>query len=235
VKPIFATGLPISVFGGQSGLVKLKLLNTSSSKFFGAASLSLYASQDGSVSTDDTEITTITVFNLKLDTGKSKSVKLRFAYPDGLADGRYEIVAQARAGGGISQTESPAAVTIAEPNVDLATTFADGALIDLNPASSQQTATVTVLNAGNVPADGNFEVRLYASTTGTVDDSSQLLATVPARRLKLKAGQSKSIRIRFTAPAALVAGSYDLIAVATSTTQPADANADNDTAVAQTG
>jgi len=215
--------------------VKLKLLNTSSSRFLGAASVSLYASEDGSVSTDDTPVTTLTVFNLKLEPGKANSVKLRFAYPDGLAEGLYEIVAQTRAGGGASQTEGPAAVLIAEPTVDLATAFATGALIDLNPASSQQTATVDVLNAGNVAADGNFQVRLYASTTGTVDDSAQLLATVPARRLKLKPGQSKSIRVRFTAPPALLPGSYELIAVATSSTQPADVNAANDTAVAETG
>jgi uncharacterized membrane protein len=216
-------------------VVKLKLLNASASRFLGAASVSLYASGDGSVSTDDAQLTTLTVFNLKLDSGRSKSVKLRFAYPDTVPDGLYEILAQTHAGGGTSQTDGPAAVAIAAPMVDLATTFADGALIDLNPASSQQTATVSILNVGNIPADGNFQLKLYASTTGSVDDSSLLLATVPARRLKLKPGQSKSFRIRFTAPAVLLPGTYQLIAVATSSTQPGDVNAANDTAVAQTG
>jgi hypothetical protein len=235
VKPVFGSSLPISVFGGQSGLVKLKLVNTSSSRFLGAATLSLYASDDGSVSTDDTEITKVTVFSLKLAPGKSKSVKVRFAYPSGMPDGLYEIVAQTRAGGGASQTDGPAAVAITAPSVDLSTAFADGALIDLDPASSQQTATVTVLNAGNVSADGNFELRLYASSSGAIDDASQLLATVPTRRLVLKPGQSKSIRVRFAAPSALQAGTYDLIAVATASTQPADVNAANNTAVAHTG
>jgi len=235
VKPVFASGLPISVFGGQTGLAKLKLLNTSSNRFLGAATVSLYASADGSVSTDDTLITSVTVFNLKLDPGKSKSVKVRFAYPDTMPDGLYDVVAQVRAGGGASQTEGPAAVAIEAPNVDLSTAFADGDVIALDPASSQQTATITVLNAGNVVADGNYALKLYASITGAVDDSSELLTTVSTKRLRLKPGQSKTFRVRFSAPDFLLPGTYDLIAVASSSTQPADANADNDTAVALTG
>ena len=227
--------MPGSAFAGQSGQVKLKLRNTSSTRFVGDAAVSLYASQDALVSTDDTEITTLTVSNLKLEPGKSKNVKLRFAYPGGLSNGLYDIVAETRAGGGTSQADAPGAIAIAAPNVDLSATFANGPLIDLDPASPQQTATVTVLNQCNVAADGSLELRLYASTSGAVDDDAQLLATVPARRLKLKPDQSKAIRIRFAAPPALTAGSYDLIAVATANTAPADVNVANNRAVARTG
>ena len=125
------------------------------------------------------------------DPAKAKTAKLKFAFPSDLPDGNYEILAEAHAGGGTSVTEASSGLAIGAAKVDLSAVFADGQVIAVDGAGAQEAVTVTILNGGNVPADGTVDVKLYASTDDSGDvDNAQLLATVPAKKLKLKASHA---------------------------------------------
>jgi hypothetical protein len=94
---------------------------------------------------------------------------------------------------------------------------------------------VTIQNLGNVIASGTLNLSLYASTSQTLDTSAAtLLTAVQGHAIHILPGHSIKIRLTFQAPSNLTAGSYDLIASAASTTQPADTDAANDVAVIPT-
>ena len=92
------------------------------------------------------------------------------------------------------------------------------------------TATLVITNTGNVTASGTLDLNLVASTDGLVDATDIALAPIPSRKIKIGARKSISIKVKFTAPNDLIAGSYDLIASMTSSTSPADTDSANDTA-----
>ena len=97
----------------------------------------------------------------------------------------------------------------------------------------RRSIAVTITNKGNVTADGQLTLNLYASADGTLDAADELLATL-LETLNLKAGQSVTFHIRFRFPDALTGGSYDLIASASSTVQPTDTNTGDKAAVLAT-
>ena len=93
---------------------------------------------------------------------------------------------------------------------------------------------MNIQNTGNITARGTVDLKLYASADGVVDSNDQLLVDLPTKQINLKPGKSITIKVHFVAPLGLAAGSYKLIAQAASATSPADANPDNDSAVATT-
>ena len=237
-SPITGTILttpPASVLGGQPGFVRIKLSNTAGSRFTGPLSIKLYASTDNSVSSDDTLITTLTLTKVRLRAGGSKTVRVKFDYPTGLNDNQYFVVASIDASGTNTepaQAATPKTVEIAPETVDLATSFGDLQSVAVVPGK-ENTVAVTIQNLGNVTASGTIILNLYASASGLLDGSQMLLATVPARKLDLRAGKSMVLHVRFLAPTD-ASGTYSLIADTIPSTQPPDANSSNDVAVIAT-
>ena len=233
----FIGSLPTTVIGGTSGSVRLKITNTAASKFTGPISVSLYASTDGSLSADDTLITTLTVPKLTLAGGASKVVRVKFDYPTDLPDGSYSLIAsidETAQNVAAATAVSTMPVTIDAPTADLSTTFAGNqTAVPVNPGHDGSVA-VTITNLGNVTATGDLTVSLYASSSPTLDSSAVFLAAVPLHRISLRPGRSITVHIRFTAPANQQGGTYNLIASTVSSTQPADTNAANDIAVIPT-
>ncbi|MDB5356975.1 MAG: peptidase and in kexin sedolisin [Phycisphaerales bacterium] len=232
----FVTSTPVSVVGGSSGYLKIRLTNTAATKFTGPLTITLYASTDNAVSSDDTAVTSLTLSKVTLKAGGSKTVKLKFNYPTTVADGSYFFVASVDA---TTTNTTPATaataatVAIAAPNVDLSATFAGGQGVKVTPGKGGS-ATITIQNLGNVTASGTLGLSLYASSGTILDSSAQLLASLATRTIHLRAGRSMTLHVHFVAPADQAAGTYNLLGAISSSTQPADGNSSNDVAVTGT-
>ena len=124
-------------------------------------------------------------------------------------------------------------VSIAQPIVDLATSLSNPTGVKVTPGKNGS-AFITIQNIGNIPASGNINFNLYASTSSTYDANAILIASTTLRKLKLKPGQTYTIKIKFNAPSNLVAGSYNLIAASNSMLSLGDVNTGNDVAVMRT-
>jgi hypothetical protein len=206
-------------------------------RFSGPVTITLYASSDGSISSDDTVLLTTPLSGVRLRFANSKTVKLRYTYGDNLAAGSYFLIASMNADG--TNTAPTRAVTgangtgtavkVVPATVDLATSFRDSPPLLVAPGQIDSTL-VTIQNQGNVTAGGTISVSLYASADGTLGSSDTLLLSVPARKIRLAPGRSITFRLRFTAPAARAAGSYKLLASTVSAVNLVDANVINDVA-----
>ncbi len=224
------TTLPLAVVGGQTGELKLNLANVSNANFLGPVSVTLYASTDGTLSSDVTAVATFTFSRVAVAAGHTGSEILKFDYPTDLT-GSYYLVASITAG---TNTETNNAVTakalnITPPTVDLAASFASTAPVKIDPGHNASTI-ITITNDGNVTASGTLDLALDASTDGTWDASDPVLASIAGRKIKIGAGKSIKIKLVFKSPADLVGGTFDLITSITSDTTPADSNASNATA-----
>jgi subtilase family serine protease len=236
ITGVFTTSAPVSVIGGASGYLKLRLTNTAGTRFTGPITITLYASSDSALSSNDASVVALTLPKVTLRAGASKVVKLKFSYPSGVADGSYYFVASVDATGTNTApaTAATAATTsIAAPTVDLSTTFGGGQSVRVTPGKGG-TATVTIQNQGNVMASGTINLDLYASTGSTLDSSAQILTSIANRTIHLRAGRSMTFHVHFVAPQGQAGGTYNLIASVTSSTQPSDGNASNDVAVTGT-
>ena len=231
----FTTSPRASVIGGTSGVLKLKLTNTGSDKFSGPLSIDLNASTDGSLSADDTFITTISLPKVTLRAGASRTVRLKFDYPSDAPDGTYKIIASINA---TDTNTAPAtavtrsAVMIAAPFVDLSTGFGSDQPVTVNPGHSGS-ATVTIQNLGNVTASGTIDLNLYASADQTLDASDMLIGSMTGKTIRIRPGKSITLHVRFDAPLD-AGGTYNVIASLTSNAQPGDSNSSNDVAVTGT-
>lgn len=194
--------------GGAKGKVSLRLSNTGSAVSTGASDVSVYISSDTTVDAGDAKVADV-MKAVRLKPTKSKSLNVRFVYPTGLPDGTYYLLTNVQGGGsplvGAAPGEtgvSGGTVRIAPPFIDLAAKAAvlsGGAVV----AGRRGTLSITVTNAGNVPAKGPLAAML--SSVSSVDGSAQPLDT-PVRNINIKPGATKVVRFRFTAPATLPAG-----------------------------
>jgi subtilase family serine protease len=235
IDGVFVSSFPTSALDGNDGTVRLKITNTSSSTFTGPLKIDLYASTTGTATASDTLLTSSTLASVTLRAGASKIIRLKFAYSNSL-DGTYYITAAITATGtdtAPATVTSPNKMSISSAKVDLATTFASSLPINVTPGVGED-LLVNVENDGNVTAKGTLQLKLYASADGVIDNNDQLLVNLPAKQINIKAGHSITFKIHFVPPLGMAAGSYKLIAQAASSTSPADANPDNDVAVATT-
>ena len=141
---------------GASGSLKLRLSNTSGSTFNGPVIITLYASADGAVSSDDATVATLTLANVSLKAGSAKAVRLKFNYPAGLTAGSYNLIVSAarrQPGAAPALEVSASRVMISPSTVDLAATFASGQPIAVQPGRNED-VLVKITNDGNVAATG---------------------------------------------------------------------------------
>ena len=74
--------------------------------------------------------------------------------------------------------------------------------------------SLSINNTGNGPAIGTVAVQLYASTSGSFDDTAIALPMSGSGKVvvRLAGGRSLAVPIRFTTPASLFAGNYTIFA-----------------------
>jgi subtilase family serine protease len=236
VSITFVTQPVSSVIGGTAGSLEVELTNTSGTQFQGPLTITLYASTDNTLSSDDTAITTLSIKSVTIKAGGTKSYKLKFDYPSTLSTGSYDLIASVQATAtddASAQAVSASTVAITAPTVDLSTSFAGQTAVTVRPGK-KGSVVVTITNQGNVTAAGTLDLLLYASTTGLIDTSSTLLTSITNRKIKIKAGKSLKISLNFKAPTDLTGGTYSLIASATASTIPANSDTTNNTATIAT-
>ena len=118
-------------------------------------------------------------------------------------------------------------MTFKPATADLAASFASGTF---TASLGFPAKTVLVLtNTGSVTATGTVKITLYASSDQTVDASDTILLGPVTKKVKIKPGKPLRLNLAFTMPASAI--KY-VLAEAVPSTQPADASASDNVAVA---
>lgn len=220
------TSAASSVVEGTAGMVKLRVQNSTADLFSGPVTVTLYASADESVSASDTSIVTLSLPKMKMKAGAGKTVRLKFDYPTGLADGSYQLVAAANATDtNTADATAAAPIMLSAPSADLAVKLASPVTIDPQKAGS---LTILVQNLGNTTASGALDLLLYGSADDALDAADTIVTTTANRRVKLRPGASLRVHVRYPATQGLATGAQFLIASLSSTAQPADGDSSND-------
>lgn len=236
-------GLPPSVIGGSRGNVRVRITNQGDQLASGTVAVALLARDVDPVTaaTGDTAIITTPARRIRLKPGQSRFVPVRFSYPS-LPAAAYSLVAAVDPGNALTEgnefnneTASATAITIAPAFVDLAATGVGTPTRGSIAIGRRTSVPVTIQNLGNSPATGLLKIDLYASTTGdTIIDAGDILIGTVSKRLRLKNGQSRVIRINVPVDAALSAGQYFVTAVINNPAAIAETSAANNTAVSPT-
>ena len=210
--PDVSPTLPEAVLGGakaRGASAVVTITNADAVAYSGPVSVTLFTSIDEAFqTTDDVQIATLNK-RLKLEAGQSRAVKLKIrAFPD-VVDGDYRLLARVT-GEGVDPATNVSAQTvfISAPFVDLSGNFA--AIPDALARGRRGRLTVTLANAGNVPVKTTVPVALTGSLSP--DGSNPVPLGTADAKVSLKPGQSKTIRLNFTAPAEVPPGSYFLTA-----------------------
>lgn len=91
------------------------------------------------------------------------------------------------------------------------------ALLNAPPASAigtypvKQPALISVTNTGDFMVNGLVGVQLFASLDTTLDSNDFLIGEQLGKPMKLRPGQSKIIRLKYTVPAGVPTGNYHLL------------------------
>jgi subtilase family serine protease len=235
-SPIEATvisSLPASVVGSTTGQLTLRLFNSSSSNFTGPLSVALYATIDGTIGASNAPFATITVNHVSVASNGSSTIVVHFRYPTSVPNGAYQIAAAVTATGtntAASDAVASDATTISAPTVDLSARPLKSSVVV--SAGSRKTLKFRVINNGNFMASGVLTLNLYSSSDATLDLSDPLITSL-AKTISILPGHSQFISLHFLAPS-LAAGSYHLIAAASSSIRPPDVNGGDKIAVIAT-
>ncbi len=236
ISAFFTQSPTTAVLEGSNGSVKVRLTNTGTTQYLGSVIVTLYASSDATVSSNDAQLTERTFSNIRLNGHASKVETIKFTYPQAITPVSYDLLAQTTAAAASNTTPTvnvtPAKVSIEPATVDLAAAFSTGGPLSVTSGRAQNVA-ITITNDGNVTASGLLGLNLYESTDQTLDASDQLLASITNKKINIRAGRSLILRVHFVGPAQ-PGGSYHLITSTTSSTMPADGNAANNVAVIAT-
>lgn len=145
---------------------------------------------------------------------------------DGLAPGNYQVIEQVPAGL-VAATAASVAATVANASVtpvnfsDVPAPTPDGPDLVVSFVGSPPAAVIggakgklilKISNVGAAAAAGSPQVELFASADQTLDPSDTPIATIPAGKLNLRHGASKTLSVAFTYPSAIPSGSYFVFA-----------------------
>jgi Tol biopolymer transport system component len=229
---------PAAVVGGTKGLLRVLVTNAGDTAVAaGAVNILLQAVPTGSTTGAPTDVTTVTR-PLRLKAGKSRAIPLKFNYP-ALPDGTYNIVATVDSAGAVTESNdsnnsatTAAPVTIAAPFVDL--TAEVGAPVRGSlPIGRRAIVPVILTNAGNVPGAGTITIDLFASGDNVLGGDAPLASVT--KKVKLRNGRPRTIRLGFLVPADLAAGSYFIgTSVDATGVVPPESAAGNNTAIGAT-
>jgi hypothetical protein len=231
ITGVFSQVPVASRIAGDSGKLKLTLFNNTLTRIDAPVTITLSLSTDTTASEEDPVLLTLPIPELKLDVGGMKSVKLKFTYGnDSLAPGTYNTLALI---GVTGSSDTPyvaigaATTTVAAPVANLSATF--GGLPSINLTSGKKSTVVVMLtNTGNVTAQGTLNLNLFASAAQIQDVNDALLAAIAGKSIKIKAGKSVKLKLKFIVPD--LTGDQFLIASATPTVLRGSNDTADDTA-----
>jgi hypothetical protein len=209
---VLSSTLPASVLSGGSGTASVRVSRLAPGSL--PTYVTLFASSDPTLDASDTPVLAAPAV-AKVAAGKAKTVKLKFTYP--AADGPVYLLARASASADPGTTTgatddvaaAPSPVTVSPANVTLNPTG-----LTVSPASivigKRGSATLLLTNAGNVPYKGTVQIALDASADGA-DGNDVPLATL-SKRVSVKPGATKRVKIKFALPAGFGLTSFQPVA-----------------------
>jgi hypothetical protein len=231
----FAQPIAASVLAGTSGKTKVKLTNAGATPVSAASGVALYLSPDEFLDPEDPAVATVPK-NLVIKPGKSRTVAVPFTVPDTIVAGSYRLLAWADPQKAVAEKSeannvaASGAVAIGPATRDFSVTVTNAA-VKPGPAK-RGLATLLLRYDGNVPANGPLGIELRASADATPDESDALVATI-TRKVKMKPGTTKLLKVKFPATG-LAAGAYYLTAAVDTANAFAESNEANNTAVSGT-
>jgi subtilase family serine protease len=214
--------------------MRLTITNQGDAAVASPVGILLQAVPTGSTTGSPADITTITRL-LRLKPGRSRGIALPFVYPS-VPDGTYNITATVDPTNALAEADdtnnsatSAAPVAMALPFVDLVPTVGSPARGSL-PIGRRTSVPVSIVNGGNVPAGGTITIDLFASTDNVMSNDDLPLASV-IRKVKIRNGKARVIRVSFVVNPSLAAGQYFLATNIDSTNAIPESHDDNNTAV----
>jgi hypothetical protein len=224
--------LPAAVIGGQRGRVTVRIANAGPESLSDRVTVRLLLSQDNVVDDGDVELL-VTEKKLSLRPGRDKALKLKVEYPL-IDDGSYVLLAELDPDNAVAETvesnnvSAAVPVMVQRPVVDLSDTFVTPTPVVIERGKRGAIA-LTIFNSGNVIARGKVTTALFATPDKTGAGGTQIGTANTS--LKLKPGALKNLKVRFTAPIELAAGTYFFAAVLDSTGQIAESDEGNNALV----
>ena len=207
---------PAVAAGAGTGKVTVKVANTGTAASAGPVRVTLYASADATLDPGDANLLTVTK-NLKVKGKGSKNVNARVVFPASLPNNTYFVLAAIDEPNTVAEENdfnnvaaSTNSVVIAEPFVDLTGSFPKSPAIQLTRGQSVP-LSLLLQNSGNVAAGGNVALNIVISADGQPDAADAVLAAV-TRKVNLKPGASKALKLKLKIPAAQGHGTFRIIA-----------------------
>jgi cytoskeletal protein CcmA (bactofilin family) len=227
---VTAYKMPAAVLAGTAGRVRVTISNEGQCRASGRVDVLLFLSSTSTLGDDAVLLAMKNNVRINHKPGKSTSRKLRFTIPADMTDGDYYLIAQIVPNINVmdlnasnNTAASPDALIVCKPDLTPSSVVSNLAASVLTGTTGQ--AVVHVDNIGLVPADETVQVRVYATTTGTLEGAVEVGRTTVA--LSLNAGAGKDVAVSLAMPD--VFGEYRLLAVVDATNTLAEDNEANNT------
>ena len=213
----YVTQPSASFLPGAKNKVVVQVTNVGDATANGNVQVNLLASTDASLDVNDTSVAIVNTRVKNLAVGKSQKITLTFNSPSNVADGNYFLLAEATGVASIGDVNaannvvaSAATVSIRQPFVDLAVSYATQPPASLLPGAKNK-VTLVVQNNGNVAASGKETFNLLASADAALDGGDTSIFT-QASTLKIAAGKSAKVTLTFPTPGNVADGNYFILA-----------------------
>jgi uncharacterized delta-60 repeat protein len=205
-----AASLPKAAVGGakvkQSVVVTVS--NPTTTALSGPVTVTLYVSPYQSSLTDATQLS-VTTKSLKLKPRQRAALKLTLSsFPD-VPNGTYYLVASVKAADGT-------VTDVAGPSLSIAAPFVKAVVSDVKPVPASAAPgkpaglELTLTNGGNIAASGT--ALLTISATAMASGALPTVVGTAPFKVKLKPGARRVYKVKFTPPASLAAGGYNVTA-----------------------
>jgi len=230
------TGVVPSAFAvAKTNPLTVRVTNVGDATAIGNMTVTLYASAGSTPDGSQVALTGPVTRRVNLKMGKSINIPFRATAPASLATGNYYVLADIVPSSAIGDVDvsdkfapTPSTITITQPFVDLEgslSTKAAGTFTVGSRPPKLISATVSVLNAGNVPARGLMQIDLYASSGQTISSTDTLLASKSFGRVAIVNGKSQRFVITVVPGKTVPSGTFYLVG----RINPSDAIAESNT------
>jgi hypothetical protein len=208
---------PPSIITGRPVRTTVQLRNAGGAAVDGEYDVALFASADAWLDPEDPQVGTVRR-RVRVAPNGVRRLPVLFTVPGSVAGGNYHLLAQADAGRTLAETRefdnvgaSAAPLFMGPPVVDLSGTFAMNPAVVTRRGARSVVATLSVLNAGNIPTAGPVTISLLASADGMIDAADVSLGN-QTRAMRIRPGGRRLLRLRVALPSSLPAGTYRLAA-----------------------
>jgi hypothetical protein len=210
------TTLPSQVVGGAKlkSRADVQLLNRLGAAFSDVVVATVYASADGVLDGSDVQMAAMTR-RLKIAAGKSKTLRVKLTSAPAMPAGTFQLLAKIdrKNSGGSDVVATAGTFTLSEAAVQLQATAPIVASPILTRGRNAR-VKIGVSNVGSFPSTGLEQVVLYVRRRNPGAPSGpESLVQLAGTKLKarLAPGRTATLSLKFTVPASLAVGNYDLI------------------------